>query len=118
MHVAFALMIAVPGVILVRNRVLKVLWAIYPLARDLRRVATANHFWIDAALGALVAAVVRARRLYALRARPARMPGPGAPPRRGHVSDGLDRARPPRAAPPSGRGRATAPRCARSRATA
>ena len=31
MHVAFALMIAVPAMFLVRNRVLKVLWALYPL---------------------------------------------------------------------------------------
>ena len=72
MHVAFALMIAVPGDQLVRNRVLKVLWAIYPFARHVRGDRRpANHFWIDAALGALVAAVSAVRRLRRVRARPA-----------------------------------------------
>jgi hypothetical protein len=55
MHVAFALMIAVPAVFLVRNRILKVLWAIYPALITFVVMATANHFWMDAALGALVA---------------------------------------------------------------
>ena len=32
MHVAFALMIAVPAIMLVKHRALKVLWAIYPLS--------------------------------------------------------------------------------------
>jgi hypothetical protein len=57
MHVAFALMIAIPAVKLVRNRVLKVLWAIYPGIVSFVVVATGNHFWLDAALGAAVAAV-------------------------------------------------------------
>jgi membrane-associated phospholipid phosphatase len=57
MHVAFALMIAVPAVMLVRNRVLKGLWAVYPLVVTFVVMVTANHFWLDAALGALVAAV-------------------------------------------------------------
>jgi membrane-associated phospholipid phosphatase len=55
MHVAFALMIAVPAVILVKSRALKVLWAIYPLVVTFVVMVTANHFWLDAALGALVA---------------------------------------------------------------
>jgi hypothetical protein len=71
MHVAFALMIAVPAVALVRHRALKVLWAVYPLVVTFVVVVTANHFWIDAALGALVAAVsaVAASEAFA-RARP------------------------------------------------
>ena len=56
MHVAFALMIAVPAIILVKHRVLKVLWAFYPLVVTFVVMVTANHFWLDAALGALVAA--------------------------------------------------------------
>jgi hypothetical protein len=56
MHVAFALMIAVPAVMLVRHRALKVLWAAYPGIVSFVVVATGNHFWGDAALGALVAA--------------------------------------------------------------
>jgi len=57
MHVAFALMIAIPAMMLVRWRALKVLWALYPLVVTFGVVVTANHFWLDAALGVLVAAV-------------------------------------------------------------
>ena len=57
MHVAFALMIAVPAIMLVKRRVAKLLWAIYPLVVTFVVVVTANHFWLDAALGALVAAL-------------------------------------------------------------
>jgi hypothetical protein len=57
MHVAFALMIAVPAIFLVRNRLLKGLWALYPFVVTFVVVVTANHFWVDAALGALVACV-------------------------------------------------------------
>lgn len=57
MHVAFALMIALPAIALVRNRVLKGLWAVYPLVVTFVVMVTANHFWLDAAFGALVAAV-------------------------------------------------------------
>ena len=57
MHVAFALMIGIPAVKLVRRRALKVLWAAYPGIVSFVVVATGNHFWIDGALGALVAAV-------------------------------------------------------------
>jgi hypothetical protein len=56
MHVAFALMIAVPAVKLVKLRALKVLWAIYPVVVTFVVIVTANHFWLDAALGAAVAA--------------------------------------------------------------
>ena len=71
MHVAFALMIAVPAIMLVKRRVFKVLWAIYPFVVTFVVVATANHFWLDAALGALVA-VLSAYAAYAAfaRARP------------------------------------------------
>ena len=54
MHVAFALMISVPAFVLVRNRLLKALWAVYPAIVTLVVMVTANHFWLDAA-GALVA---------------------------------------------------------------
>lgn len=55
MHVAFALMIAVPAMRLVRNRVIRTLWAFYPALVTFVVVATGNHFWIDAALGVVVA---------------------------------------------------------------
>ena len=56
MHVAFALMISIPAVMLVRWRVLKVLWGLYPVVVTFGILVTANHFWLDAALGVLVAA--------------------------------------------------------------
>ncbi|GBD45245.1 hypothetical protein HRbin41_00045 [bacterium HR41] len=56
MHVAFALMIGVPAVALVRNRALRLAWAVYPLVVTFVVIVTANHFWLDAAVGAAVAA--------------------------------------------------------------
>jgi PAP2 superfamily len=56
MHVAFALMIAIPAIMLVKHRPLKLLWAVYPLVVTFVVMVTANHFWLDAALGAVVAA--------------------------------------------------------------
>jgi hypothetical protein len=55
MHVAFALMIAVPAIQLVKHRVLKLVWAFYPLLVTFVVISTGNHFWFDAALGAVVA---------------------------------------------------------------
>src|SRR5919112_282132 len=56
MHVAFALMIAIPAIMLVRHSAFRVLWGVYPFVVTLVVMVTANHFWLDAALGALVAA--------------------------------------------------------------
>ena len=71
MHVAFALMIAIPAVKLVKTRSLKVAWALYPVLVTFVVVVTANHFWLDAAFGAMVAAVSASAASYALgRARP------------------------------------------------
>jgi membrane-associated phospholipid phosphatase len=72
MHVAFALMVAIPAIKLVKTRALKVAWALYPVLVTFVVVVTANHFLLDAALGALVAAISAAGASYALgRARPA-----------------------------------------------
>jgi hypothetical protein len=57
MHVAFALMIAVPAMQLVKHRALRFVWAFYPLLVTFVVISTGNHFWIDAALGAMVAVV-------------------------------------------------------------
>jgi PAP2 superfamily protein len=71
MHVAFALMISIPAIQLIQHRPFKILWAIYPLAVTFVVVVTANHFWLDAALGVLVAAVSAAAATVAFaRARP------------------------------------------------
>src|SRR3954463_12294214 len=70
MHVAFALMIAIPAFKVVRNR-LRYLWLIYPVFMAFVVMVTGNHFWIDAALGAATAAVSAAASSWALgRARP------------------------------------------------
>jgi len=71
MHVAFALMIAVPGFFLVKNKFIKAFWVVYPFLITFVVMATANHFWMDAALGALTAAASAcAASLAFARARP------------------------------------------------
>lgn len=55
MHVAFALMIAVPAVMLVRSKAAKAFWGAYPLIVIFTVMATANHWWLDAVLGAMTA---------------------------------------------------------------
>jgi hypothetical protein len=57
MHVAFALMIGIPAFKIVRSRYIKALWAVYPVVVTFVVLVTANHWWLDAALGVLVAAV-------------------------------------------------------------
>jgi PAP2 superfamily len=55
MHVAFALMVSVPALLVVRNRVAKVLWAAYPLLVTFVVIVTGNHWFMDAVAGAFVA---------------------------------------------------------------
>jgi PAP2 superfamily len=71
MHCAFALMIGVTGVRVSRHRFTRAFWAIWPLLVIWVVIVTANHYWVDAALGAAVAATAAlvAHRLLA-RARP------------------------------------------------
>jgi hypothetical protein len=57
MHVAFALMLAVPMARMARRRPVKALWAAYPAVVTFVVIATANHWWFDAFAGALTAAV-------------------------------------------------------------
>jgi membrane-associated phospholipid phosphatase len=70
MHVAFALMIGIPAVMLVRRRAVKVVWALYPAIVTFVVVATGNHYWVDGALGALVAAAAWAATYAFARIRP------------------------------------------------
>jgi membrane-associated phospholipid phosphatase len=70
MHVAFALLIAVPAALLVRRRAVKLLWACYPPLVTAVVIVTGNHWWLDAFAGAcvaLVAAVVARTVLSRLR---------------------------------------------------
>ncbi|HEX4838278.1 MAG TPA: phosphatase PAP2 family protein [Solirubrobacteraceae bacterium] len=71
MHVAFALMIGWPLASLSRTRITGVLWRLYPLLITFVIVATANHFIVDALLGALTAAVSAAAARRLARVRPA-----------------------------------------------
>ncbi len=68
MHVAFALMLAVPMRRLARRRAARAAWLAYPVLVTAVVVLTGNHFWLDAAAGAAVAAVAyAAARLASLR---------------------------------------------------
>lgn len=55
MHVAFALMITVPAVMLVRPRLARFAWALYPGVVTFVVISTGNHFWLDAVVGSAVA---------------------------------------------------------------
>src|SRR6476620_7527077 len=55
LHTAYALTVGISAVMLVRTRVLRVAWAFYPALVVFSIVATANHFFLDAAGGASVA---------------------------------------------------------------
>ena len=71
MHCAFALMVGVSAVRLVRSWPAKVFWASWPLLIAWVVIVTGNHYWIDNVLGWAVAATAAlvASRLLA-RARP------------------------------------------------
>jgi len=55
MHCAFSLMIGATGFMVCRNRFARAFWACWPLLVASVVVVTANHYWIDAALGWTVA---------------------------------------------------------------
>jgi membrane-associated phospholipid phosphatase len=70
MHVAFALMLGLPMSRMVKHRWARYLWLVYPAIVTFVVVATANHWWLDAFLGALTAlASAYVAQLFA-RARP------------------------------------------------
>jgi membrane-associated phospholipid phosphatase len=71
MHVAFALMLGATMARMTRRRWAQALWCAYAPVVTFVVIATANHWWIDGFLGAVVAAVAAtcAHGLFA-RARP------------------------------------------------
>jgi hypothetical protein len=71
MHVCFAFMIGWPLAKLVKHRVARIFWLLYPLLVTFVIVATANHFIADAFLGGCTAAVAAAAAAWLARARPA-----------------------------------------------
>jgi PAP2 superfamily len=70
MHVAFALMISWPLALLARRSVVRVLWIVYPFVMAFVIVVTANHFILDALLGALTAGASACGAIWLARARP------------------------------------------------
>jgi PAP2 superfamily len=86
MHVAFSLMLGVTMAQIVRRRWAQMLWYAYSPMVTFVVIATANHWWLDGFLGAVVALVsaLSAHGLFA-RARPgvwawnARQPAPSLP---------------------------------------
>ena len=71
MHVCFALMIGVPLSRLVRNRIGRIFWTVYPALVVFVIVATGNHFLADAFLGACAAGMSAYAASWLARARPA-----------------------------------------------
>jgi PAP2 superfamily len=71
MHCAFALMIGVTGVLVTRHTVSKVFWAVYPAFVLFVVIVTANHFWLDGAIGWMVAGVSALAAAQLARMRPA-----------------------------------------------
>jgi membrane-associated phospholipid phosphatase len=70
MHVAFSMIFAWSLALLVRTRALKALFFGYPLLMTYVVVASGNHFWLDAALGAVVAAAAAGVALLVARLNP------------------------------------------------
>ena len=70
MHVAFAVMIGWPLALLARHSAARVLWVVYPFLMTFVIVVTANHFILDALLGALTAAISAYGALCLARVRP------------------------------------------------
>jgi hypothetical protein len=67
MHCGFALMIGATGVMVSRHWWAKAFWAAWPLLVTWVVIVTANHYWVDAALGWMVAitAAIVAQRVVA-----------------------------------------------------
>ncbi len=79
MHVAFALMVAGPVARLARRRLVRAVWAAYPALVTFSVVATANHWWLDAAAGAATAAAAAGAACRLAAWRPAAWRFQGAP---------------------------------------
>lgn len=57
MHCAVSLMIGATGFMVCRNWFARAFWAFWPLLVSWVTVVTANHYWLDAALGWMVAGI-------------------------------------------------------------
>jgi hypothetical protein len=70
MHVGMSLILGLSLARLSRSRAIKALFIAYPAMMTFVVVATGNHFWLDAAAGAVVAAAAFAAAALLARARP------------------------------------------------
>lgn len=70
MHCCFAFLLAVPLMRISKHRITRVLWAAYPAVMFWCVVTTANHWWLDGALGAATAAVSLYAAAWLARVRP------------------------------------------------
>jgi len=70
MHCAFAMMIGGTAVMVCRHRLSKACWICWPLLVSWVTIVTANHYWVDVALGWLVALAAALAALRLARARP------------------------------------------------
>jgi hypothetical protein len=71
MHCAFSLMIGASGVLVCRHAISRALWCAYPLFVFFVVVVTGNHFWVDGAIGWMVAGLAALGAMQLARARPA-----------------------------------------------
>ena len=93
MHCAFALMIGATGVRVCRHWCAKAFWAVWPLLIAWVVIVTGNHYWVDVALGWMVAVTAALVAQPAARPRPAR--GLVLPRRPAAGGRGLDTTLPP-----------------------
>jgi membrane-associated phospholipid phosphatase len=70
MHCAFAMMIGGTGFLVCRHWISRALWVCWPLLVCWVTIVTANHYWIDAVLGWMVALTAALVAVRLARARP------------------------------------------------
>lgn len=70
MHCCFAILVSVPLARISKHRATRIFWTIYPLVMIWCVIVTANHWWLDAAFGALTAAASFYAAGWLARARP------------------------------------------------
>ena len=71
MHCAFALMIGATGALIARHPITRIFWCVYPLFVLFVVIVTANHFWLDGAIGWMVAGASALAAAQLARMRPA-----------------------------------------------
>jgi membrane-associated phospholipid phosphatase len=70
MHCAFAMMIGGTGFMVCKHWVSRIAWAFWPLLVSWVTIVTANHYWVDAVLGWMVALAAALAAARLARARP------------------------------------------------